>query len=278
MANLYRKSLIDKLSSPEQLDRAIVVTSPMSWLALVAITLIIIATLVWSIWGTLPTTITVNGIIVSPVSTNAVYTDESGTVSRVSVIAGQYIQQGDEIIVLRTSAGERRPIYSTQTGQISEILVKSEDKISQGSELVRISPATSATQVVVCYVPFSKAPTLAKGMDLLVYPQSVDAQLYGHMLAKIKNIDSYAASKSNMSYVLGADNLLADAFSQDGAVVAVSCELIADATSFNGYYWSSQRGKKLDVKNGTTVSAKIITERNAPITLLFVKLKELWKG
>ncbi len=33
MANLYRKSFLEKLEMPEQLDKAITITSPLSWLA-----------------------------------------------------------------------------------------------------------------------------------------------------------------------------------------------------------------------------------------------------
>lgn len=33
MSNLYRKSALDKLSSPEQVDKMIQITSPMFWIA-----------------------------------------------------------------------------------------------------------------------------------------------------------------------------------------------------------------------------------------------------
>ena len=58
MAELYRKSALERISSPEQLDKALKVTSPMSWLALLALTVIVIVTLIWSIVGTIPVTVT----------------------------------------------------------------------------------------------------------------------------------------------------------------------------------------------------------------------------
>lgn len=278
MANLYRKSFLEKLEMPEQLDKAITITSPLSWLALAGVTLIVVVVTIWAFFGTLPTTITVNGIIVSPISTNAVYAEETGTVVRISVVAGQNVHVGDEIIVLKTSSGERKTIVSSQEGTVSEILVKKDEQVYQGSETVKISPITDANQVVVCYVPFANSPKLAIGMDVLVYPVSVDRQLYGHMLAKIINVDTYAATKANMSYVLGTDNMLADSFSANGAVVAVTCELRADAETKSGYYWSSKKGGLVSVTTGSQISAKIITERNAPITKLFVKIKDVWEG
>ena len=69
MAELYRKSALERISSPEQLDKALKVTSPMSWLALLAVTLIVVVTVIWSIVGTIPVTVTTSGVISSAVST-----------------------------------------------------------------------------------------------------------------------------------------------------------------------------------------------------------------
>lgn len=278
MSGLFRKSSLDRLSSPDELNKTITITSPMSWLALIGVTIIILIVVIWAFTGTLPTTITTNGIIVSPVSTNAIYADDTGSVTRISVVAGANISIGDEIAVIYTSTKEQKVIFSTQNGTVSEILVKKGEQVYQGSEIVRVSPKTDAEHVVVCYVPFSNSPKLTPGMDVLVYPLYVDKQLYGHMYAKIVNVDTYAATKKNMSYVLGIDNSLADSYASNGAVVAVACELIRDDQTTSGYYWSSAQGQKLKVTSGQQVSVKIITERNAPITKLFIKLKTFWEG
>ena len=43
MAKPFRQSALDRLASLEQLDAALTVTSPMSWLALAAVTVMIVA-------------------------------------------------------------------------------------------------------------------------------------------------------------------------------------------------------------------------------------------
>ncbi len=176
--------------------------------------------------------------------------------------------------MLRTSSGERKTIVSSQEERFRNI-GKKRRQVYQVAKQSRY-PDYRRKQVVVCYVPFANSPKLTIGMDVLVYPISVDRQLYGHMLAKIINVDTYAATKANMSYVLGTDNMLADSFSANGAVVAVTCELRADAETKSGYYWSSKKGGLMSVTTGSQISAKIITERNAPITKLFVRLKDVW--
>lgn len=53
--NLFRKKSIDRMSSPEQLNDYIRVTSPSVWLILVALVVLLIGILAWSILGTVET-------------------------------------------------------------------------------------------------------------------------------------------------------------------------------------------------------------------------------
>ena len=52
MAQVYRKSALEKLSSPDQIDKALTIVSPMSWLAIAAATAVVVVTIIWSIVGT----------------------------------------------------------------------------------------------------------------------------------------------------------------------------------------------------------------------------------
>ncbi|MCR5090261.1 MAG: hypothetical protein K6C08_12220, partial [Oscillospiraceae bacterium] len=144
-------------------------------------------------------------------------------------------------------------------------------------EVVRVSPKSISDQVIVCYVKLSDAKKIHRGMEVSVTLQSAESQTYGHMLARVINVDSHVASNKGMAYVLGADNNLASVFQRDGAaVVAVTCELYPDSNTTSGYYWSNEKGAKLSVSNGSLVNAKVIVEEVRPITKLFSKLKEIW--
>ena len=46
MAQIYRKTALDKISSPEQLDKSLKITSPLSWLVLLGLTLIVIVAVI----------------------------------------------------------------------------------------------------------------------------------------------------------------------------------------------------------------------------------------
>ena len=51
MSNLFRKKSLDRVSSPEQLNDYIRVTSPSVWLVLLAIVLLLAGILIWSTFG-----------------------------------------------------------------------------------------------------------------------------------------------------------------------------------------------------------------------------------
>lgn len=275
MAQLYRKAALERISSPDQLDKAIQVTSPASWLSLIGITLILVVVIVWSIIGTIPTTVSAPGIISSPVGTNAIYTNDSGKVISVMVYEGAEVHFGDVILTYYDGNQNVKDILADQVGTVSQVLVKAEDSITQGNEIVRISPTVQGAQIAVCYMPYQLSKKLVRGMEAQIYLDSVDSQTYGHMVARVVNIDARVASNTGMGYVLGNDNTLVSAFQKDGPVVAVACEFYPD-DSVSGYYWTNEKGKGIKVTNGSAVSVKIVTEKVPPITKLFSKLKEIW--
>ncbi len=60
--SVFRKSSIDRVSSPEQLNDYIRVSNPSIWIILAAVIILLGSVLVWSIYGTLETTIDKKGI------------------------------------------------------------------------------------------------------------------------------------------------------------------------------------------------------------------------
>ena len=287
MAQLYRKTAVERLYSPDRLDSALKVTSPMSWLALIAVTLIIAVTVVWGFLGRIPVTISAPGIVCSPVSTNAIYASEAGTVEVVLVHEGQRVTYYTPIIDYRTGNGEKHTIYSNQVGTVTKILVSDEQpgpgeedkrEILPGNELLRLSPEAHSRQVVVCYVRLTDAKKIRPDMKVNILLSSAESQTYGHMAARVINVDSDASTVSGMAQVTGSDNFLAESLRQDGsAVVAVTCELYPGDT-VSGYWWSNSRGAKQEVADRSVVEARIIIEEIAPINKLFAKLNEVTEG
>ena len=100
MAGIYRKTALEKLSSPEQLDKAIVIVSPSFWFALLGAAGIIVVALLWSIFGRLPENIKANGIFMNREGMSGIYSEVSGVVEEVEASRGQYVTKGEVLVRL----------------------------------------------------------------------------------------------------------------------------------------------------------------------------------
>lgn len=49
--NLFRKKSLERISSPEQLDDYIKVTTPSVWIILIAIGILLAGTIIWGVFG-----------------------------------------------------------------------------------------------------------------------------------------------------------------------------------------------------------------------------------
>lgn len=164
-------------------------------------------------------------------------------------------------------------IVSTVSGTVSDVAVVQGSAINQGSELIKVQQGNGAEKVVVCYVPLGSGKKVTDGMQVLIYPSTVNKQEYGHMEATVESVDTYVASAESLRTQLGNDNLV-EAFLKDGPVLAVVCRLREDDGTASGYYWSSSKGKNLEIAEGTLVDASVVIEEKAPITMLIPYMKE----
>lgn len=275
MADVFRKSSIEKLSNPEQLDRMIKVSSPMSWLALLAVLLIVVVTVIWSFVGTLQTTDTVSGVIVTPDNAVSIHAQSPGTLKGYCVDVGAEVAKGDVVAYVQQMDGTIVSVCADLAGKVSAFSQEAGAAVLTGTEVARITPQNVGAQVIVCYVPLAYAPKYQEGMEVLVYPTAVDSQKYGHMKAEIIAVEKYATNTGSFAYVLGSDNMVAEQFAANGPVVAVVCKLETDANTQSGYYWSSDASKNLTISSGTVVTAKVVVEECAPITKLIGEIQDI---
>jgi hypothetical protein len=61
---IYRKSAMDKLNSPDELNELLTVTSPQSWLWLTAVLLLLTAAASWALFATIETSVSGSGVLI----------------------------------------------------------------------------------------------------------------------------------------------------------------------------------------------------------------------
>ena len=128
---LFRSVALERLSSPDQLDLLMEVTTPKAWIALVGFVGILIAAIIWGITGSIPTKISSPGILISgsgladitaPASgqITTIYVEKDDVVTKGQVIAR--IDQTDLIVQISANREELASLLSQQKiiGSISE--------------------------------------------------------------------------------------------------------------------------------------------------------------
>jgi len=91
-SGIFRKVSLERLSSPEQLDQLLRVTTPKSWLALIAALAVLLIVVIWGYTGTISTKVAGQGIIVRTGTVLNVVSVGSGLVTKVYVNAGDPVK------------------------------------------------------------------------------------------------------------------------------------------------------------------------------------------
>lgn len=121
---LYRQEALDRLSSPEQLDEAIVITSPGGWMALTGVVLLLACFVVWGFTASIPTRIAGQGILLygggQVVDAMAA---ASGALTHRHVEIGDRVREGDVLAeVSQPDVATRLDLAKAQAAAASEAL------------------------------------------------------------------------------------------------------------------------------------------------------------
>ncbi|RXZ82284.1 NHLP bacteriocin system secretion protein [Paenibacillaceae bacterium] len=94
---VFRKVAMERLSSPEQLDNLVRVTSPRGWLALCGIALLLVGGLYWGIFGSMTTKVNGQGVLIRPGGLKTIHASASGAISDVRIVEHDTVNKGDVI-------------------------------------------------------------------------------------------------------------------------------------------------------------------------------------
>lgn len=94
---IFRKKPLNRLASPEQLDALMVVTRPAGWLFLIALAMIVLFVVFWSIFGSIPEKVVANGILIKPGGVITVRAFVEGQLNEILFDAGDIVQK-DQVI------------------------------------------------------------------------------------------------------------------------------------------------------------------------------------
>jgi HlyD family secretion protein len=99
-ASFFRKSALEKLSTPEKLDQLIKVTGPKAWIALLTIALALGVGITWSVFGRVKTKLDVVGVVLGG-DVHEVVSTAQGQLVELKVTIGDKVKKGDIIATIQ---------------------------------------------------------------------------------------------------------------------------------------------------------------------------------
>lgn len=94
---IFREASLERLSTPEQLDQVMKVTSPIAWIALIALAAVIVGGVVWGVLGKVPIKVSGKGILISPGGVMDVISASQGRVIRFAIHPGDRVEEGQVV-------------------------------------------------------------------------------------------------------------------------------------------------------------------------------------
>ena len=114
---VYRKAALERISSPEQLDKMIFITSPTLWLAVLGGIVIVAAALLWSVFGRLPISVETTGVFVS--EQLAQDRGEQKVLCYVPISHGKKIAPGMQVVVCPTTVNQQE--YGNMMAEVDSV-------------------------------------------------------------------------------------------------------------------------------------------------------------
>ncbi len=302
---LFREISLEKITSPEQLDRLIKVTSPSSWIALLAVGCILASVITWGFMGSLPTITYGQGILLNNGKVFSVYNHISGQIIDVRFKVGDLVKKGDvlakielhqlveEINTLQRTISRMQADNNSETSEYRE---KAQQLQELREELLEHSQIVSPIDGRILELNIHNGSVITPGDPLVVIDEygehiKLEAVVYvpveqaGSVLPGMEvQVSPLIANKEEYGFMLGKvisvsdypdtpqnmmDTLenenLVSMLTGEGAPLSVLIDLIPDEYTRSGHKWSSPKGANIIVHSGTLVESAIIIKREKPI-------------
>jgi len=266
---LFRSAALEQLSSPDALDQLLQVTRPTGWMALLACALLLLVALLWGWFGSLPITVTGQGVLLAPGGVRDIVSLSAGQLVSLDVNAGDTVTPGQVVArLIETGQSTATDIISPYAGRVLELQVIAGGVVERGDALLSLEAAEREDLEAIVYIPAAEGNKIQPGMPVLIAPASVKQEEHGRLLGQVVSVGDFPASRRGMLRVLGSEELLA-ALMADSATIEVRVALRSDSQTPSGYAWTSVQGPALPLSSGTLCTAWIETSVKRPISLLF---------
>lgn len=311
-SQLFSQEALDKLRSPEKLDTMLPITTPISWMGLIAVLVLLFSVVLWSIYGSFTVKADGMGLIMDSAGVMNVSHIASGKISSLYVRPGMTVKKGDLIAHMEQAAqsAETRMaqygmglaandrdavgrayqydakryqqdvseyVFSDYDGIVDEVMVDIGTLVQAGNPICSVRMTQDREDLTgLLYIPVEKGKRVEPGMTIQLAPNGVDVSQTGSLIGVVRTVSQYPMTLQGIQQHLGNPQLAQwiIAAQNNSAVMEVTFDLVKDDSSESGYLWTSQVGEHKLITAGSFCTGSIIIERKPPIEKVFYKLSQ----
>ena len=309
---IYRKVVLERLASPEQLDQLVKLTTPMGWLALTAMSLIVGAVTLWGFFGNASYQVGGQAVFLNSSGEYRLYAPTDGKIIESQLVTGQELQEGNLLAIiappvlirqiagiegeyraaldagdlaksnqlasrlaeLRTRLDTVSHVLCRQGGVVTAVTRQAGDLVKEGELLATVEiPGKDIRELeVMLYIPVDAGKKVQPGMAVRLMPSVVNREEYGYMLGKVTEVAELPSSPDEMMKVLNNQEFIR-LLTKNGPVVAIKVDLEQDFNTVSAYKWSSREGPSVKISGGTLGSGLISVKTVKPISMVIPIIK-----
>ena len=310
-SQIFSQEALDKLRSPEKLDTIMPITTPISWMGLISVLVMMIAVVLWSIFGAFTVKADGMGLIMDSSGVANVTAASGGRLVKLYVKSGDTVRKGEKIAHIvqaqegaNTQMAQYMPelatsdrdamnkvhqydaqryqkdvaefVYSSYDGIVDEMMIEEGAVVGSGVSICTVRMTGGRDELKgVLYVPVDKGKRIEPGQTIQLVPNGVDVSMSGSLLGTVRSVSQYPVSTQAVQKHLGNDHLAQWILqTQQSAVMEVTFDLVKDPSSESGYLWTSKIGEHKPITAGSFCTGSIIIDRKPPIEKVFYKLSQ----
>ena len=261
MRDPFRKQALERLSSPEELDRLVRVARPGTWIALGGLLAVIAAVVLWAMFATVTTTASGLGFLLPEGGLIEASTPLAGTVRQIDTAPGRRVRAGEVIATLDRTDGGIVTVTAATAGHVGEVVVSPGDFIPEGGEIAFIVP--DQPEVVETFMPTTEAKEAHLGDEVWISPTTAPSSEFGYARGRVARISEIPITDAGIGSLL-ENPARVRLVSELGPVIHVVVRMDrADTPS--GLSWTTSEGPDEPVSLGSRADVQVVTGEQAPI-------------
>ncbi len=216
------------------------------------------------------------GLRTVPALTSGVLTEVLARADQ--VVADDAVVARMKPVVVSSDQGHRVEIAADRGGRVVAELVRPGQFVEQGQSVIVLSEPGAPLECQAFFA-FDQGDKVTPGMAVRVLPSNAREDVFGALEGTVMSVAPYPTSRPEMEAIL-TDSQLVDFFltgdRYQEAPLRIRVSLKRDLDDPSTYLWTSGKGPAGRLRIGTSCQVEIVTEYVRPVELIMPKIRDFF--